>query len=85
MLDGVAYRHAEREEDDLRDGEEADAEEDVPDRPSVVERADDDDELRDDVAPDADDWPEEIDDPEGYGVGVAEPGDFVECGDGDEE
>ena len=45
MLDGVVYRHAGREEDDVSDGEEPDAEEDVPNRPPIVKRANDDDDV----------------------------------------
>ena len=85
VLDGVADSNREREEDDLRDGEERGAEHDVADRPAVLKRAEDKDELRDDVDDGTDEWPEDVDDPESDGLRIVEPGDVLERGNRDEE
>lgn len=85
MLHCVADCHGEGEEDDLRDGEEANAEENVADGPSIVQGANDDDELGDHVGEDAYEGPNDVDDPETEGFGVVEPGESLECSDGDEE
>ena len=45
MLDSVAYRDAEREEDYLGDGKEGGAKDNVADRPSILEGAENKDEL----------------------------------------
>ena len=85
VFDGVAYRRAAREQDNLRDGEERGAEHDVADRPAVLERAEDEDELRDDVDDGADQRPEDVDDPEPQGLVVFEAGEAIEGRDCDEE
>ena len=85
VLDGVADSNREREEDDLRDGEERGAEHDVADRPAVLERAEDEHELRDDVDDDADERPEDVDDPQPERLRVLEPRELFERGDRDEE
>ena len=85
MLDGVADGDREREEDDLRDGEERSAEHDVANRPAVLERAEDEDELRDDVDDGADERPEDVDDPQSDRLRKVEPCDLLEGGDGDKE
>ena len=85
MLDGVADGDREREEDDLRDGEERGAEHDVANRPAVLERAEDEDELRDDVDDGADQRPEDVDDPEPQWLVVFEAGEALEGRDCDEE
>lgn len=63
MLDGVTDGYAEREEDDLCDGEESHTEKDVANRPSVIKSSDNKDELEDDVDDDSDERPQDIDDP----------------------
>ena len=63
MLDGVAYCHAEGEQDDLRNGEERGTEDDITDGPAVLKSAEDEDQLRDNVHHGADEWPENVDDP----------------------
>ncbi len=85
VLDRVAYRDREREEDDLRDREERRAEHDVPDRPAVLERAEHKHELRDDVHDRAHQRPQDVDDPEPDRLRVVEPRDLLECRDRDEE
>ena len=85
MLDGVANGDAKGEEEDLSDGEEGDAKEDVAQRPAVVKRAEDEDELGDSIDDDACEGPEDVGDPEGNGVLVVEASKFLEGGDGYEE
>ena len=79
MLDRVANGDRERKEDDLRDGEERSAKHNVADRPAVLERAEDEDELRDDVDDGADQRPEDVDDPEPQWLVVFEAGEALEC------
>lgn len=85
MLDGVADRDAEGEEEHLAAGEEDGAEDDVADRPAVLERAEDEHELADDVHGHADDGPQEVNDEEGYGLLEGESELGLEGADGDEE
>ena len=85
MLDGIAYCDTEGKQDNLRNGEERGAEHDVADRPAVLKRAEDKDELRDDVYDGTDEWPEDVDDPESDGLRIVEPGDVLERGNRDEE
>jgi len=85
MFNSIANRHAEGEKEDLSDGEESSAENNVTDRPSVIEGTEHEDELRDDVDDNADDRPEEVDYPKSYGLIKFEAGELFECGDGDEE
>lgn len=85
VLDGVADSYAEGEEDDLSNSKEGGAEDDVANRPAVIERAQDEDELQHNVNDDADSGPDEVDDIERDRVGVGEPGEGFEGGDGDEE
>ena len=54
MLRGFADRAAEEVEDHLPDGEEEDAEGDVPQRPAVLQRVRDEDDLHDGVDEKAD-------------------------------
>ena len=85
MLDGVTYRHAEREEENLRNGEEGSAEDDITDRPSVLERAEDENELRHNIYGSANERPENVDDPQADRLRVVETGKLLEGGDRDEE
>jgi hypothetical protein len=80
MLDRVADSDAEREQEDLCDGEEGGAENDVTDRPAVVEGAEDEDELGNDVDDGADEGPEDVDNPQAGRVGVVEAGEFLKGG-----
>lgn len=57
MLDGVANGHAESEQEDLGDGEESSAENNITNGPSVVESAEDKDKLRHNVDDGTDDGP----------------------------
>jgi hypothetical protein len=65
--------------------EECGAEDDVANRPAVIERAEDEHELRDSVDDGADERPEDVDDPECDGLGEAEAGEALEGRDGEEE
>lgn len=57
VLDGVADRHAESEQENLGDGEESSAKNNVTDGPSVVEGAEDKNKLRDNIDNCADERP----------------------------
>jgi hypothetical protein len=85
VFDSIADCHAEGEEDNLRDSEEGGAKENVTDRPPVVECADHEDELGDDVNEDACGRPDKVDDPKGDRVCVVEASKAFERRDGDEE
>ena len=85
MLDGIAYSSRERKQQDLGDSEEGCSKDDIPDRPPVVEGAEHQDELGDDIYDDADEGPEDVDYPEANGSGVGEACEALECGDCDEE
>lgn len=85
MLDSITYRNAERKQEDLRNNEERSSKDDVTDRPSVIKCAEDEDKLGNDVDCCADDWPEDVHDPEGDGFHVVEAGEAFECGNCDEE
>ena len=85
MLDRITDRRAEREQQHLAAPKERRAEYDVADGPPVVQGAEDEDELGDDVHGDAEERPEEVDDEQGDGFGVVEAEFLLEGGDGDEE
>ena len=85
MLDRVANGDRERKEDDLRDGEERGAKHNVADRPAILERAEDEDELGDDINDGINKRPEDVDDPESERLRVVESGDLLERRNGDEE
>lgn len=85
VLDSIADCHAEREEDNLCDSEEGGTEEDITNRPPVIECADHKDELGDDVYDDANGRPDKVNDPKGDGLCVAEAGKAFERCDGEEE
>jgi hypothetical protein len=85
MLDGIANRNAERKQKHLRNDKEGGAKEDITDGPSVVERAEDEDKLGDDVDGGTDYWPENVYDPQCYGFGVVEAGNLFKCCNGDEK
>ena len=85
VFDGIADCHAEGEEDNLGDSEEGGTEEDITNRPPVVECTGHEDELGDDIYDDADGWPDKVDDPKGERVCVVEAGEAFECRDGEEE
>lgn len=85
MLDGVTYGDTKGKQDDLGDGEERGAEDDVSNRPSVLKCAEDKDKLRDDVDNRANERPQDVDDPKPYGLRVLEACKLLERGDGDEE
>lgn len=57
MFDGIAYRYAESEQEDLGNGEEGGAKNDVTDGPPVVEGSEDEDELRNNIDDGADEGP----------------------------
>jgi len=85
VFDGIANRYAESEEQDLSTGVESSTEDDVTDGPPVLEGAEDQDELRDDVDRDTDERPDDVDDEERDWFGIVEPKELLEGGDGDEE
>jgi len=72
VLDCVADGYAESEKEDLAACEESGAEHDVTDGPPVFQRAEDQDELGDNVDWHADDRPNDVDDKEGHGFCVVE-------------
>ena len=63
MLNCIANRHAKREQYHLRNDEECRSKDNVANRPSVVERAEDENKLRDNVDDRTNERPEEIDNP----------------------
>ena len=85
MLDGVADRDAEGEQDHLSNSEKGGSEYDISDRPTVFERPKDEDELGDNVNHSADQRPQDVDDPQGDGLRVAEPDILFEGCNGEEE
>jgi hypothetical protein len=85
MFDGVADRHAEGEQDYLSDGEERGSEHDISDGPTVFERPEHEDKLGDDINHGADQGPQDVHDPQGDGLRVAESDIFLESGDSEEE
>ena len=85
VFDGVADRYAEGEQDDLSDGEERGPEYDISDRPAVFEGSEHEDELGHDVNHGADQRPQDVDDPQGDGLGITESGELLKGGDGEEE
>lgn len=62
MLDRITYRHAKRKQQHHAARIKHRAKDDIANWPPVFERAEDEDELQDDVDGDADEWPEEVDD-----------------------
>lgn len=85
MLDRITYRHAKRKQQHHAARIKHRAKDDIADGPPVLERAEDEDELRDDVDGNADKWPEEVDDEQADGFGEAESELLLEGCDGDEE
>jgi len=85
VFDGVADRDAESEQDHLSDGEERGPEHDISHGPTVFKRSEHEDQLRDDVDHGADQWPQDVHDPQGDGFGEAKSSIFVEGSDGEEE
>lgn len=85
MGDGVTDGGAEGEQQDAADNVEADAEQEVADDPSVVERADDQNELGHDVDDDDDERVHEVGDEETHRVLVVERSPALEGTGGDNE
>jgi hypothetical protein len=85
MLDGITDCYAECKQQYLCNNKERCAKEDIADWPPVVERAEDKNELGDDIDGGADDWPQDIYNPQRYGFRIVETGDLLECGNGDEK
>jgi len=85
VFDGVTDGDAESEQDDLSDSEKCGPKYDVPDRPTIFKRSEHEDKLRYDVDHSADQGPQDIDDPQGDGLGIAEPDILLEGGDCEEE
>ena len=85
VFDGVADGNAEGEQQNLREHPEARAEDDVADRPAVLEGTEDEDQLRHDIDDGADERPQDVDNPEANWLGVFEAGELLEGGDRDEE
>lgn len=63
MLDRITDRDAEREQKDLGNSEESSAEDNVTDGPSILKRAEHEDELRDNIDDGADKRPEDVNNP----------------------
>ena len=85
MLDRIANGNTERKQNNLRDGEECSAEDDITDWPSVLECSEDKDKLRNNINDGAKKRPNEIDYVETDGLSEIESSKLLECGDGDEE
>jgi hypothetical protein len=85
VLDGVADRHAESEQDDLSDSEKRGSEHDIADGPTVFERPEHEQKLRHDIDHGADQRPQDVDDPQGDGLSIGESDKLLESGDGKEE
>jgi len=63
MLDSITDRDAEREQKDLGNSEESSAKDNVTNGPSIIKRAEHEDELRDNIDDGADKRPEDVDNP----------------------
>ena len=63
MFDSITDGHAKRKEQYLRDDEERRAKEDITNRPPVIKRAEDEDELGYDIDRGTDYWPQYVYDP----------------------
>ena len=85
MLDRITDRHAEREQQHLPPRIKDTAKDDIANGPPVLERAEDEDELRDDVDDGAHERPQNVDDPEANWLGKAEASEALEGGDRNEE
>lgn len=85
MLDSIADRHTECKQNDLGDGEEGGSEDDIANGPSVLKGAENKDKLWDDIDDGANEWPENVDDPECKGFGVIESSKSFEGGNGNKE
>lgn len=85
MLDRITDRDAEREQKNLGNSEESSAEDNVTDGPSILKRAEHEDELRDNIDDGADKRPEDVNNPEPDGLGIFEPGELLEGSNGNEE
>jgi len=85
VFDGVTDGSGECKEEDLGNSKEGSAEDDVTYRPAVVERAEDEDELRDYIDDDAHEGPDDVDNPEANGLGEGEGSEALEGRYGDEE
>lgn len=79
MFDRVADRNAEGEEHNLCDGEKPYAECDISNWPAVVQRSDDDNELRNNVCYHANQRPDDVYDPKAEWFIVLESGEALEC------
>lgn len=63
MLDRITDRDAEREQKNLGNSEESSAEDNVTDGPSILKRAEHEDELRDNIDDGANKRPEDVNNP----------------------
>ena len=63
MLDRITDRDAEREQKNLGNSEESSAEDNVTDGPSILKRAEHEDELRDNIDDGANKRPENVNNP----------------------
>lgn len=85
MFDGITNRNTERKQEDLGDGEKGSAKHNITNWPPILESPEDQDELRNYVYDDADEWPQDIDYPETDGLVETEPGKLLEGSDRDEK
>lgn len=85
MLDSIADGDAERKQEDLGDSKEGSSENNITNGPPVVQCSENEGELGDDVDYDADEGPEDVDDPETDGFLKIEAGKPFEGGDCYEE
>ena len=85
MFDRIAYRNAEREQQNLTPCIESCAKDDIADRPPILECTEDQNQLRDDVNWDADERPKHVYDVQCDRIRVGEAEDLLKGGDSDEE
>ncbi len=85
MLDSVANRCAKGKQDDLCDCEESRAKYNVSNGPTILESAENEDQLRDDVNHRTDQGPEDVNDPKTERFGESETCKALERGNCNEE
>lgn len=85
MFNRIAYRNAEREQENLASCVEGRTKDDITDWPPILEGAEDKNQLGDDVNWHTDERPEYVDDVKCNRGGVGESEELFEGGDSDEE
>lgn len=85
MLHGIADSHTEPEHQDLGNRVECCSKEYIANGPSVFQGPEDENELRDYVDHGANQWPEDVYNPESNGLCILESRELLEGGDSEEE